>query len=83
MAGFYGDSAGVTHGFVVPRGEFTTIDYPGVAYTDVRSINAAGDISGDYALPGDNKTLPASPGGTPVNSHGFVLQHDGTPISLA
>lgn len=83
FAGIYGDVAGVTHGFVIRRGEFASIDYPGAAYTDVRSINPAGDILGNYALPGENKTLPTNPGGTPVNIHGFVLQHDGPLISLA
>ena len=63
--------------------QFTSIDYPGAAYTDVRSINPAGDILGNYVLPGENKTLPTNPGGTPVNIHGFVLQRDGTLISLA
>ncbi len=83
MGGFYADASGVTHGFVLRRSEFTSIDYPGAVYTDVRSINPAGDILGNYALPGENKTLPTSPGGTPVNTHGFVLQHDGTLIPLA
>lgn len=38
-----------THGFLISRGEFTTIDYPGAAATAANGINARGDIVGGWA----------------------------------
>ena len=74
IGGLYADASGVTHGFVLRHGIFTTVDYPGAAYTDVRATNPAGDIVGNYRLPGEN------PG---YAIHGFVLKRDGTFIPLA
>jgi hypothetical protein len=50
---FVDDAALRTHGFVLERGQFSTIDYPvtaltNAAYTDVFGINASGDIVGKY-----------------------------------
>ena len=50
-------AAGSTHGFVLDHwrvvggevtGEYTTINYPNSAYTDVFGINASGDIVGKF-----------------------------------
>ena len=37
-----------THGFLLSRGELTTIDYPGAVATSATGINARGDIVGGY-----------------------------------
>lgn len=38
-----------THGFLIRRGEFMSIDLPGAAATSAIGINASGDITGAYA----------------------------------
>lgn len=43
----------VTHGFLLSKGEFTVIDFPGAQSTIARGINYRGDIIGSYRLPGD------------------------------
>jgi len=37
-----------THGFLLRRGELTTIDFPGAMATNANGINASGDITGNY-----------------------------------
>jgi uncharacterized membrane protein len=53
IVGFYVDTAGVQHGFVLEHGTFTTIDFPvsGVRGTVANGINAQGEIVGQYLLP--------------------------------
>jgi len=46
IVGFYGDLNGVTHGFLLRRGLFSTIDFPHASLTFARAINARGDIAG-------------------------------------
>jgi hypothetical protein len=53
IVGLFVDPALRTHGFVLERGQFTTIDYPlspvtNANYTDVFGINASGDIVGKF-----------------------------------
>ena len=49
MIGGYTDGAtGTIHGFVLSRGEFTTVDFPGGAQTQLRGINEHGEIVGYY-----------------------------------
>src|SRR5713226_1700966 len=50
IVGFFIDSANKTHGFLLRKGEFTTIDFPGedVVSTQARGINPQGDIVGFY-----------------------------------
>src|SRR5260221_14386483 len=47
---FFVDSANKTHGFLLRKGEFSTIDFPGadVVSTQARGINPQGDIVGLY-----------------------------------
>jgi len=47
---FSTDSANKTHGFLLRKGDFTTIDFPGadVVSTQARGINPQGDIVGFY-----------------------------------
>lgn len=60
--------AGVSHGFLLREGTFTTIDVPGAAGTDARGISPAGDIVGGYWLPGEPS----------VNIHGYLRRVDGS-----
>ena len=48
IAGEFDDADGNTHGFVLSKGDFTTIDVPGAVFTSVNGINANGEISGIY-----------------------------------
>jgi uncharacterized membrane protein len=50
IVGRYDDAGGVTHGFLLHKGVFTTIDFPGASLTAPRSINARGDIIGRIAF---------------------------------
>jgi uncharacterized membrane protein len=60
IVGFYVDTAGVQHGFLLKDGEFTTIDFPlaGVRASIANGINAQGEIVGQYVLP-VNRNVPA------------------------
>ncbi len=63
IVGFYVDTAGKQHGFLLSGGIFTSIDYPGALVTAARGINPGGDIVGSFVN---------APGGPP-NIHGFLL----------
>jgi uncharacterized membrane protein len=65
IVGFFVDSANKTHGFLLRKGEFTTIDFPGadVVSTQARGINPQGDIVGLYV---SKDALGVS------HTHGFV-----------
>jgi hypothetical protein len=68
MVGFFGDDpndpTGATgaRGFLLSRGDFTTFDAPGVAFTQPSSINNRGQIVGSTV------SDPAQP-----EFHGFLL----------
>jgi hypothetical protein len=53
MVGFYVDTAGKQHGFLLSDGVYTTIDFPlaGVRATIANGINAQGEIVGQYVVP--------------------------------
>jgi len=68
IVGSYVGKDGVTHGFVLRDGVFTTIDVPGAAGTDARGISPSGDIVGGYWRPGEPQ----------ANIHGYLLRRDGT-----
>jgi len=53
VAGDFTDSDGVTHGFVLSKGVFTTVDVPGAAFTQINGINAPGRLAGTYSETGD------------------------------
>ena len=44
IVGLYKTANGVTHGFLLSAGEYTTIDVPGAIRTNALAINARGDI---------------------------------------
>jgi hypothetical protein len=46
------DRAGKSHGYLLSRGELTTIDIPEAGFTVARSINPRGDIVGIYMTAG-------------------------------
>src|SRR5690349_11717789 len=49
MVGTYADAAGRLHGFLLDKGPFTTIDFPGATtFTEPIGINSRGQISGIY-----------------------------------
>jgi probable HAF family extracellular repeat protein len=56
IVGYYTDSSGVTHGFLLQGSAYTTMDVPGAAHTSANGINNAGYVvlgwanaSGTYA----------------------------------
>ena len=65
VVGFFADSANKTHGFLLRKGEFTTIDFPGedVVSTQARGINPQGEIVGFYV----SKDAVGK-----LHTHGFV-----------
>jgi uncharacterized membrane protein len=65
IVGFFTNSANKTHGFLLRKGEFTTIDFPGddVVSTQARGINPQGDIVGFYV----SKDAAGK-----LHTHGFV-----------
>jgi uncharacterized membrane protein len=62
--GFYVDAGGNTHGFVLRKGSFSSIDFPGSVLTQARGINYDGEIVGLFD---DNSTQPSG------FEHGFAL----------
>jgi len=85
--GIYYDAAGNSHGFLLKRGEFLTVDVPGslvgvsgTLQTEANGINNAGDIVGDYYAPPGAPGAPACTAETPSFSpqcrRGF-LYHEG------
>ena len=66
VVGFYTDSAGKTHGFLLQDGNFTTIDYPGAVRTAAMGINSQGDVVGAHYE--DPTRIPNS-----IGAHGFLL----------
>ena len=55
IAGQFDDAGGNTHGFVLNKGVFTTIDVPGAVFTIINGINASGRLAGTYSIAGDPK----------------------------
>jgi len=60
IVGFYCGADDTNHGFLLSKGNFSTIDVPGALITEASDINANGEIVGSY--------LDAS-----FNVHGFLL----------
>ena len=77
IVGSYRDGSGRSHGYVLRKGEFTTIDFPDaagtvVAGTDARGIGPNGEIVGAYLVAGE----PA------VNVHGYLLTKQGEFVAV-
>src|SRR5689334_20912627 len=57
IVGVYTDAVGVQHGFLLSRGQFTTIDFPGALATVARGISPTGAIVGQYTAPVNSAPL--------------------------
>jgi probable HAF family extracellular repeat protein len=63
IVGGWLDAGGVLHGFLLSKGSFTNLDFPGAADTILFGINAAGQIVGRYDLAdGSNHGFLGQPG---------------------
>ena len=49
IVGFYSDANRNDHGFLIDRGQVSTIDVPGALYTQADDINDRGEIVGTYS----------------------------------
>src|SRR5579859_3145958 len=76
IVGLYTDAVGMQHGFLLSRGQFTTLDVPGAVSTNAKGISPTGDIVGSYMVPvsaapwGDPAYCPAA--GSPPCTKGFL-----------
>jgi hypothetical protein len=52
---------GATHGFLLSGGNFSTIDFPGAAFTQAIGINDHGQVVGEYRSPGVDAGFLATP----------------------
>jgi probable HAF family extracellular repeat protein len=68
IVGWYTDTEGKTHGFVMSGGSFRSVDYPGAKSTQLRGIGPSGDVVGAYQRQNES-------GGVPI--HGFLLTRHG------
>jgi hypothetical protein len=79
IVGVFTDAVGVQHGFLLSRGQFTTIDVPGALTTVARGISPTGDIVGQYTAPvssapwGSPAYCPAA--GSTACIKGFLYRH--------
>ncbi len=48
VSGFFVDTTGTTHGFLLVGGVETTLDYPGATFTQALGLNNDGQVVGDY-----------------------------------
>lgn len=70
IVGTYKDATNAQHGFLLKKGQFTTIDVPDAVATVATGINPGGDIVGRYtAAIGSSASCTAS---GPQCIHGFV-----------
>jgi uncharacterized membrane protein len=72
VVGSYLDGNGTEHGYLLDRGQFTTIDVPGATYTDAFGINDHGQIVGAFS------TTPPPSVSSPMNA-GPVATPEGAP----
>jgi hypothetical protein len=86
IVGIYYDSAGNSHGFLLKKGSFTTVDVPGSIVgvsgtlpTEANGINGAGEIVGDYYAPPGAPGAPActvtTPPFSPQCRRGFLYSN--------
>lgn len=68
IVGFYTDTTGATHGFVMSGGSYRTVDYPGAKSTQLRGIGPSGDVVGVYQKQNESGAVPI---------HGFLLTRHG------
>jgi probable HAF family extracellular repeat protein len=68
VVGFYTDTAGKTHGFLMSGGQYRSVDYPGAKSTQLRGIGPSGDVVGAYQRQDESGAVPI---------HGFLLTGHG------
>ena len=51
IVGVFTDGVGKQHGFLLSRGQFTTIDVPGAVSTSANGISPSGEVVGNYTAP--------------------------------
>jgi hypothetical protein len=79
IVGVYTDAVGMSHGFLLSDGQFTTIDVPNAVSTTARAISPTGHIVGQNTVPvsaapwGDPAYCPAA--GSPACIKGFLYRH--------
>jgi len=61
------DATHQSHGYLFRDGQFTTIDFPGSAFTEAWGVGPDGDVVGDYRFAGEPT----------VNFHGYMRTKDG------
>ena len=96
IVGRYDDAAGVTHGFFLKNGIYSTYDLPGATVTALWFINNKGQFGGDYTTPdgvthglivsGSTVTTVDIPGSTftvihDLNSSGIAVGIDVDPVT--
>jgi len=68
IVGNYTDESGEVHGFIDNHGTFTTLDFPGAAFTSNSAVNNSGTMIGGYS---DTFDVIHGPGVI----HGFLYEH--------
>jgi probable HAF family extracellular repeat protein len=78
IVGSFTDQNGQQHGFLLSRGQVTTLDPPGALTTNANGISPSGEIVGNYTVPvssappGSPKYCPAA---SPACIKGFLYSH--------
>ncbi len=72
IVGGYNDSGSVAHGFILDGGQYTTLDFPGAAGTNLTGINPSGELSGFYCSDPACGTT-----GKATTNHSFVVSKKG------
>jgi len=75
IVGTYKDAANQQHGFLLSKGQFTTIDFPGAVATIARGISPSGHIVGSYTAPAGS-SLECQVVTSPSCNHGFLYSLD-------
>lgn len=75
IVGTYKDAANQQHGFLLSKGKFTTIDFPGAVATIARGISPSGDIVGSYTAPAGS-SAECQVVTSPACNHGFLYSGD-------
>ncbi len=77
IVGGYNDSGSVAHGFILDGGQYTTLDFPGAAGTNLTGLNPSGEMTGFYCSdPACGST------GNATTNHSFTVSKKGTLTSF-
>ncbi len=67
--GSYVDSGGVSHGFILDNGQYTTVNFPGANGTVLTGLNPSGEMTGFSCVVASCATRPF---------HSFTVSKHGT-----